>query len=101
MKYSDDSKVKRKSSSSKLPTDLDFEISEVKNSRVKYIFFRNFGEKIFIVYSDVKDINKDQIKSITNGVELFAVGINTKKDEENLKILFILKKLLLFNFSTK
>ena len=67
-------------------TDLNLAKSDLEESKTKYLFFKNFGEKkLFIIYNDYKDININQINSLLDGKGLSAVGINTKKNEESLK----------------
>ena len=94
-RYSDDLKAQESLQLINYLTDLNLELSEVQNSDVKYLFFKNFSEKkLFIIFKDFKDINTEQIKSVTPDTELTAVGINTKRDEDNLTNSLHLKKII-------
>lgn len=94
-RYSDDPRAQESLELINYLTDLDLELSEVDNSDVKYLFFKNFGEKkLFIIFKDSKDINMEQVKSLTPGTELTAIGINTKRDEENLTNSLHLKRII-------
>ena len=94
-KYSDDLKAQESLRLINYLTDLELGILEVQNSNVKHLFFKNFGEKkLFIIFNDFKNINMEQIKSLTAGIELSAIGINTKRDEDNLKNSLHLKKII-------